>query len=348
MSAELFSPFLKLKILRFLAIWLFAYIAFTLALSIFIDVRKAAFISLLLILPLVPSVHLNYYFIDHFFLKRKYWQYFTLFIVLSVVFGFIAQLIMNKFHNTDGEYIGAMLNPFMVVLVTTSIKGFKENLQNNYKIVEARASQAETELKLAEAESKQIRAELNLLKAQVNPHFLFNTLNSIYSLAIDNSSNTSQAIMLLSKLMRYHLEASKTPKVLLSEEVGFINSYIKLEKLRLSNKCSVNFEVKGVKDSHYLPPMFLIPLVENCFKHGISIEKKKNEIYIKIFVEGNHLEFSTVNSVPGKEGDYPDDKKEKTGIANIEHRLKLLYNNKCEFVTKQRGGKFYTNLIIEL
>jgi len=348
MSIKLFKTYLKLKVIRLLAIWLFVYFVFGLVLSFFIDVERAAFISLIVILPLVPPVHLNNYFIDHFFLRRKYWQYFLVLSCLLVVFGFVAQLLMDIFHNIEGEYIGAMLNPFAVVLVTSGIKGFREYLQNNYHVVEARARQAEAELKLSEAELKQIRAELDLLKAQVNPHFLFNTLNSIYSLSLDHSANTPKAIMLLSKLMRYHLETSKVPSVLLTDEVDFIKSYIELEKLRLSRKCIIDFDIAGVKDTHYVPPLLLLPLVENCFKHGISIEKKKNWISIEITIKDSILKFTTINTIPEDKSEYPDDKEVKTGIANIRRRLKILYDNRYNFESEKRDGKFYTCLIIEL
>ncbi len=341
MGINLISTYSKLKINKHIVIWMLVYITLSFLLSFSASLGKAVFLSLLVIIPLVLPVYLNKYFIEEFFLKRKYWQYFTSLIILAIVFGGIAQLLMDRFHNTEGEYFGAMFNPLVVLLVTSGVKGFKENMQNKYNVIEARAKQAE-------AESKQIRGELDLLKAQVNPHFLFNTLNSIYSLSLDNSEHTSSAIMLLSKLMRYHLESSKTLKVNLSDEVNFINSYIELEKLRLGKKCIVNFEVKRVKDTHLVPPLLLIPIVENCFKHGISVEKKKNEISIIINIDSNRLDFKTINIIPEKKSDYPDDKKVKTGIVNIKRRLKLLYDNKYEFKTEQRGGKFYTNLIIEL
>ena len=341
MKVYVIERYSNLKAIKHIIIWMLGYITLSFLLGFSTSFGKASFLSLLVIIPLVPPIYLNNYFIELLFLKRKYWQYFTSLIVLAVVFGGIAQLLMDKFHNVKGEYFGAMFNPLVVLLVTAGIKGFKENLQNKYNVIEARAKQSE-------AESKQIRAELDLLKAQVNPHFLFNTLNNIYSLSLNNSVHTSQAIILLSKLMRYQLETSITRKALLSEEIDFINNYIDLEKLRLGKRCIINIEVVGVKDTHSVPPMLLIPIVENCFKHGISINKKKNIIFIKIYLEGNRLKFKTINSIPDEKSDYPDDKKVKTGIANIKRRLKLLYGNKHEFKTKQDEGKFYTNLIIEL
>lgn len=329
-----FRSTFKLGIVRATIIWLFLYMVFGLLLSFFIGAMNAALISLIIVLPLVAPVHLNYYLIDRLFLGRKYWQYFTLLIISLVVFGFFAQLLMDMFHNREGEYFGAMLNPFVAVLITSGIKGFRDHLQSNYAVVEARARQAE--------------AELDLLKAQVNPHFLFNTLNSIYSLSLDQSENTSMAIIRLSRLMRYHLENSKRDSVLLSDEVDFVESYIELEKLRFGKNCSITFQSSGVNKEHYIPPLLLLPLVENCFKHGISIEKKKNEIGIRISVEKNVLTFEAKNSLPPKNCHYKDDQKEKTGIANIKRRLEILYDAQYEFGTEVRSEMFYADLKIKL
>lgn len=338
----------RMTIIRMTGIWILFYLLFFFVLSIFNGAERAAFLSLLIILPVIPPVHLNNYLIVRYFSRQMYAQYFALLIAVLVIFGFVAQLLMNIFHNVEGEYIGAMLNPFVVVLITTGIKSFRENLLNKYKIAEARVKQAEAELRLSEVESQQIRAELNLLKAQINPHFLFNALNSIYSLSLNQSEKTPSAVMLLSKLMRYHLESSNTPEVPLSEEVDFIHSYIELEKLRFGKKCIIDFDYTGVNESIRIPPLLLIPLVENCFKHGMSMEKERNEISINLHLKNKHLEFETMNSIPEKGSNYSDDKKVKTGIPNVKRRLKILYDNRFQFNIEESKGKYHTSLIIDL
>ena len=337
-----------MKIIKISLVWLLFYFLFFFVLSFFNGIERAAFLSLIVILPVIPPVHLNNYFIEQYFSQRKFWQYFVLLGAVLLCFGFFAQLLMNIFHNVEGEYIGAMLNPLVVVLVTSGIKSFRENLLSKYNVAEARAKQAEAELRLSEVESKQIRAELDLLKAQVNPHFLFNALNSIYSLSLNHSEKAPRAVMLLSKLMRYHLETSFKPEVLLSEEVDFIHSYIELEKLRFGKKCIIDFDYAGIQESICIPPLLLIPLVENCFKHGMSMEKDRNDISIKLYIEGRNLKFSTMNGIPESGSNYQDDKKVKTGMFNVKRRLNLLYGKHFEFSAEEREDKFHTNLIIDL
>ena len=148
--------------------------------------------------------------------------------------------------------------------------------------------------------------------------------------------------------MRYHLESSKLPFVLLTDEINFINDYIELEKLRIGNKCKIDFSFNGKFEQYVIPPLLLISLVENCFKHGIGVEKEKNEIYIRLNIENNKLEFETKNAIPENKSDYFDDKTEKTGIENIRKRLELIYNEKFDFQIINDGKLFYSSLKIEL
>lgn len=336
------------SIIRNVIYWLLFYFLLVFIASFFQDTKEAFELVTLFILPIIIPVHLNFYLLNRYFLKQKYWQYFILVFVLIIVFGFIAQFLMDITINTEDTYFGAILDPFIFIIVTSGLKGYKEYLQNKYLIQEARANQAETKLKLSEVESKQTKAELDLLKAQVNPHFLFNTLNNIYSLAMDKSTNTAKAVMSLSKLMRYQLESSKYPMVALIKEVGFIKEYIELEKLRIKNKCKIDFTVDGILDNHGVPSLLLLPLVENCFKHGIGVKRENNIILIHLRIEQNILYFETRNNISENSSYYPDDKIEKTGIDNMKRRLELLYNNKYDFVIEKNNGVYYTRLKIEL
>jgi len=344
----LFNRIYKNPIGRNAIYWLSFYVIFIFIISFFQDIKETIKIVTLIFIPIIIPVHLNFYLIKRYFFKRKYWQYFILVFLLVIVFGAFAQFLMDVTVNKDGGYFGAMLNPLLVIIIISGLKGYKENFQNKYLVQEARAKQAEAELKLSEVESKQTKAELDLLKAQVNPHFLFNTLNSIYSLAMDKSRNTAKAVMFLSKLMRYQLESSKLPLVMLAKEIEFIKDYIELEKLRIKNKCKIDFTVDGILDNYEIPPLLLIPLVENCFKHGISVNKEKNFIAINIRVEQELLYFESRNSIANNLSEYPDDKSEKTGIENIKRRLELLYKQKYDFGIKKNNEVYYTSLKLEL
>src|SRR5437773_3176321 len=124
--------------------------------------------------------------------------------------------------------------------------------------------------KVSRAEADKVKAELAFLKAQINPHFLFNTLNNIYSLAITKNENTSFAVMKLSNIMRYVTDDATNDFVPLQMEIDCINDYIELQRLRLSKKAEINFAVSGNTEDKQIAPLILMTFVENVFKYGIS------------------------------------------------------------------------------
>lgn len=175
-----------------------------------------------------------------------------------------------------------------------------------------------------EITKQQLQTELSLLKSQVNPHFLFNTLNSIYSLSVTNSEKTSDAVMKLSRIMRYTLEESKNDEVPLGDEIEFIRSYIDLQKIRLTDMVRIDFTTDGIADNVIIAPLLFIPFIENAFKYGISTHHPSH-IIITIAIQHNELIFTCVND------QVPVSHKHEstgTGIVNTRRRLELLYPGK--------------------
>ena len=196
-------------------------------------------------------------------------------------------------------------------------------------------------------EAKQAHAELDLLKSQVNPHFLFNSLNSIYSLILDNSEIASDAVLKLSDLMRYLLESSKKRKVLVKHEIQFLKNYIELEKIRLGKKGEVNYSISGDFDGKIISPMLLIPFIENCFKHGISALASENLIDISLCMEKNSLTLNAVNNIaPKRISD--NSRKGKTGIQNVKKRLQLLYPKRHALTIDTSNNQYLVNLRIDI
>ncbi len=173
-----------------------------------------------------------------------------------------------------------------------------------------------------EKERLQKDMELNYLKEQVNPHFLFNSLNSIYSLSREQSPETPELVMQLSELMRYQLESSKKDAVLLKEELEFIENYLLLEEKRLSKRCKVEFAIEGNLRDLRIAPMLLIPFVENAIKHGAKSTNEQSRIDISASVEKSTLHFSVVNSKPSSAA---ASMREGLGLENVRRRLGLLY-----------------------
>ncbi|MBC5773209.1 histidine kinase [Pontibacter sp. KCTC 32443] len=190
-----------------------------------------------------------------------------------------------------------------------------------------------------ELENQKLVAELAYLKSQVNPHFLFNTLNNIYSLAYKQSPETPDAIMKLSLLMRYMLYESNDTLVSLQKEVEHINNFIDLQKLRLREQTSIKFNIEGNIEGKQIAPMLMMTLVENAFKHGL-VSKNEIGILINLKVGENYLLFSTVNNISTHK------KREFGGIGlqNLRQRLKLLYPNRHTLTFEEKDGVFYATL----
>jgi LytS/YehU family sensor histidine kinase len=146
-------------------------------------------------------------------------------------------------------------------------------------------------IKFKEIENKQLKAELNLLKSQVNPHFLFNTLNNLYGLITQNENQKASEITLkLAELTRYLLESSKTEKVSIKRELQFIEDYLCLEKIRLSKNTDIKFDVSGIDKEVFVAPLLFIPLVENAFKHGLQTVTEKSFAHFSLAIQGDVLQ----------------------------------------------------------
>ena len=337
---------LKTKISTDILVWLiFISILFAIV-SHFTDLIFATNFIVFGIAPVIPFVYVHFYLYNRYFLNRKFSIYIPGLIFLVCVSGIIAQYIADAYLNSDDFYYGGFLNPLLFIIITTGIKAYKDSLQNKIKLNEAVVQKASAELKLKEIEAKQAKTELDLLKMQINPHFLFNNLNNIYSLSLLKSDLASSAILKLSGLMRYLIDSSSKPMVPLSDELRFIENYIVMEELRLENKCNINFSIQKETNNYTVPPMLLIPFVENCFKHGISINSDKNQIEISIIINDNNLKLTTKNSIHTNNNN--SIKPKGLGLINIQKRLNLLYQNNHMLRIDTENGeyKIYLQIIL--
>lgn len=184
--------------------------------------------------------------------------------------------------------------------------------------------------------------ELKLLKSQVQPHFLFNTLNNIYFVAQRESPDTALLLERLSNIMRYFVDEGTKDLIQLSTEINFIHDYIHLESLRMRHPLRVTFEVKGEADSLLIAPMLLIPLIENVFKHGIDKRQEDNFLTALITISLHDIDVMISNRI------YSSSVKGGSGIPNLTARLQLLYGNRYTFETTEKDGSFYAHLNIPL
>ena len=194
-----------------------------------------------------------------------------------------------------------------------------------------------------ETENEKLNTELSFLKSQINPHFFFNTLNNIYSLAIVKSEQTAPAVMKLSSIMRYILSETEKDFVPLSNEIEFIKNYIELQQMRLTDKVTVEFNADGLVDELQITPLLFIPFVENAFKYGVST-KEASSIYIKIHASTNTILFEAKNTVVTNAQTHIDST--GIGINNAKRRLALLYPNNHELNIFNKNNHFQVSLQI--
>lgn len=188
-----------------------------------------------------------------------------------------------------------------------------------------------------------LQLELNYLKAQLHPHFFFNTLNNIYSLALYRSEKTAPIVEKLSQLMRYIIYEGQKDRVPLEVEIDFLKSFVALEKIRHEDSVSISFTVQGNTDEIFVPPLLFMPLLENSFKHGAD-DNKDLRIEAAMLVENNEIIFEISNSrTAGSAAGEPG-----IGLMNLRKRLALLYPKKHELVIRKGDRQFEANLILKL
>ena len=194
-----------------------------------------------------------------------------------------------------------------------------------------------------EMEKEKLASELSFLKSQVNPHFLFNTLNGIYSLANRKSDKTPGAIVKLSDLMRHMLYESGKEEILLDKEIDYIKNYIELQKLRLPEDAKITFDVEGDTAGKKIRPMLLIPFFENAFKHGV--DSTGADIKAVLSVSDKRLNLSVVNRISKSQR---KDESSGIGLSNIKKQLEYLYPYAHSLTIEEKDGYFNVKLSLKL
>jgi sensor histidine kinase YesM len=194
-------------------------------------------------------------------------------------------------------------------------------------------------------EKEKLQSELNFLRAQTNPHFLFNTLNNLYVLARKKSDQTADAIMMLSKILRFVLYECRAPRIRLSDEVRVIEDYIQLEKLRYNERLTVSYTHNLDDPEAPIAPLLLLPFVENSFKHGANTTAGDASISISLELHNKQLHFLVINTAESGER---TGGQAGIGLANVRRQLDLMYAGKHQLDTRFENGRFFAELILEL
>jgi LytS/YehU family sensor histidine kinase len=248
---------------------------------------------------------------------------------------FLSNLNIQQMPPMSKNYVFILILVYLVVLIVSFVNLLSHNFKTESENKELQNKILETQLQIKDQ-------ELQYLKKQIHPHFLFNTLNTIYGFALKQSNETPEIILKLSNLLDYILYQINKPKVTLKEEISHIKEYIELEKIRFQDTLIVSFVSDEIPDEIQIAPMLLIPFVENAFKHGSIIDGFLS-VKIEIKIWNENLSFRIKNTVIKEVSERNHN---GIGIENIKKRLDLLYPNNHELKFEQGGDWFEAQLSI--
>lgn len=288
---------------------------------------------------LLVIVYLNvFYLIRKFYKSRKFLTYFTILIMLIAFYIYAAialeSFIMPRGRSAENLLYATLFN-FSNIARYCVIAFLLYDIQE--KFVQGK--------QLDQIRIEKVNTEINYLRAQINPHFLFNTLNNLYGLALEKSEKTPEVILKLSKIMDYMLFDLDGTKVPLDKDVENLENYIALERIRQGNNAKIVFHKSGTLDHQLIEPLLMLPLVENAFKHGVN--QLIEGAYLKISLEatGNELRFEVTNN-------YRQPIAEKQmhpslGLTNLRRRLELFYPNRYTLTIKDDSINYHVLLTLD-
>jgi two-component system LytT family sensor kinase len=321
------TVFLIKRNLHFVLVFFFFYLNYFVLVPRLLLHKKQALYALTLLLVLVFS-----YYTNDIVMRRVHKQYDRPLIQSSrkpLQPKTLQHLQARRERHRRAENTGTVIVVMMGLLISTIARETSEWYRQ--------------EKERKEMEKQQLVSELSFLKSQVNPHFLFNSLNGIYALAIKKSDKTPEAVLQLSDLMRHMLYESNNEEVALEKEVKYLENYIQLQKLRLPPEMQINFQVEGDINGKRIAPMLFIPFIENAFKHGVDSDG--GNIQIKLQVKGNTLSFDMVNRISQAQH---KDAVSGIGLVNVRKRLDLLYQGRYQLEYQATNGNFVVHLHLNL
>lgn len=313
------------------------------------DYVALSYFEAILYLPqhMLLSYGIMYFILPKYITNEKYWAALGATLILIFVVAFMSPLILKFVINPIRETLsittrsehGIFFSLMAGLRGSMTVAGFAVAI----KLVKLWYQKKADNERL---EKENLRAELEILRGQLNPHFMFNTLNSIYSLALKKSDHTSEAILRLSNLMRFILTDCNNPTIELQKEIEVISNYIELEKSRFGKRLEISVNVSGNVQSTEVPPLLLIPFLENSFKHGANEMTDIAWISLDLHVALPILTFKLIN---GKPAENPNAKESfLVGLVNVQRRLQLLYPNGHELRITEDPDTFVVVLIIQL
>jgi len=350
-----FKKYYKLRVIGHLIFWLIS-VAFFLFLFYLIDRESFVIDRNTIIKAIIPvfcfaiAVYINLYILIPKFLKPKNYIFYAFWLILTMA---VSSVLIQLFFMYPFNYLFSPENEFQT---------FNTDLYSDYffataiyvgitsflKFAKEWFVLQDLNLKYEQIERKKLEAELKTLKGQVHPHFLFNSLNNIYSLSLTHPQKVPELILKLSDLMRHVIYESRENFISLSKELVFVENYLALQKIRISDNIKISYLVKGGIPEKRIAPLLFEPFIDNAFKHGLN--SKNGNDYVSVlfdFRNPESLQFTIENSY--EEGFTEHTKYKGIGLENVKQRLKHLYNEDEYSLSINRNGRiFKINLRLDL
>lgn len=291
------------------------------------------------------SYGIIYFVLPRFFFKGKYWWGLTGVLMLIFIAALFSPLLnyyvilpfrkwMDFPYNTKNiffSFLGGLRGGMTVAGFAVAIKLLKywyfKNTENE------------------RLEKEKLKAELDLLKGQLHPHFMFNALNSIYSLALNNSDRTAEAIMKLSQLMRYMVTESNHSLISLADEINMVKTYMFMEKNRFAERLDMTVNIQGDLDHKKIAPLLLLPFIENSFKHGTSQMQEQAWMSLDLEVKEDYLKLKLINGKPEHANAHLPS---GIGLQNVKKRLAMLYPHGHDLRITEDDSAFVVSLVVQL
>lgn len=337
----IFSP--KYRVWRHVFFWAAQIVFFSLLWGLVQGLSKNVFLTVASVpLCMLYTYPLTYWILPEYLLKGKYLQFISI-----LVFWIVAGYFINAFFRAViliplqdyMQFENISRSPWQpgpnVAQMATAVVACVVVLYKNW---------LKKQQEYLHAEKEKVTAELQLLKAQVHPHFLFNTLNNIYSFSLAKSAKTPQLILKLSSLLSYMLYDCKPEQVLLEKELEVMKDYVDLEKERYGNNIEISWNIVGNIKDKYIAPLLILPFLENAFKHGTAEQLEKPWLSMDLSIRENMLKCKIVNS----KNEFVSFSEKGIGIENVKKRLAFIYPHEHELKINDEGDFFVVSLSIVL
>jgi sensor histidine kinase YesM len=341
------------RVLSHLLFWLLVIAFYYLLFSRNSESREVSLILSAGLMPVAVGVtyFFNYVLVPNYLWKKRYIRFFLFSfysLLISVWLSFLVVFFALIYILTQKAYIDmSTLHPewqvislHFVVFFAIAVKQVKRVFFIQQEKNELEKNQLTTELKLKEA-------ELKLLKAQIHPHFLFNTLNNLYGLTLEKSDEAPQLVLRLSEILDYILYRCNEKVVLLDDEINNLKNYLEIEKVRYSGKMNLEQEFPENPGNLKIAPLIFIPLFENAFKHGVSKSPGESFVKVKMTLNKNTL-VCRIENTKSSEETVQKGKSHGIGLQNVKKRLGLVYPGKYILNIEDKPDWFLVNLILEL